>query len=165
MRPASYAVIAAMTLLAACKEPTPPAEGADFHSIPPEGWAYGSCFEFVPAPEPADNRGTGRMAIAVRHTDAYPYSNLWLELATPVAGTDSMRLDTVDITLADVYGKWYGRGVGVSFVTVDTLPGTYCYDIDRPARLRNIMRVDTLPEVEQIGLILFPDNVTSDTAL
>ena len=99
----------------------------------------------------------------MRHTNGYLYSNLWLELATPVPGTDSMRLDTVNIPLADVYGKWYGRGVGVSYVAVDTLAGTYGYDSARPARLRHIMRVDTLPDVEQIGLILFPDNVIPDS--
>ena len=161
MRRAAYAAIAAWTLLTACKEPAPPGEGADFRTIPAEGWAYGTEFEFVPTPTPADNSGTGRIAVAVRHTNGYRYSNLWLELATPVPDTDSMRIDTVNIPLADTYGKWYGRGVGVSFVTVDTLAATYAYDLDRPARLRHIMRIDTLQDIEQIGLILFPDNVNT----
>ena len=43
------------------------------------------------------------------------------------------------------------------------IAGTYGYDSARPARLRHIMRVDTLPDVEQIGLILFPDNVIPDS--
>ncbi len=163
MRRAAWVLTAVTALLAGCSRPTPPGEAAGFHSIPASGWAYGDTLEFEPTPEQAAAAGTGRIAIAVRHTNGYLYSNLWLELATPVPGTDSMRLDTVNIPLADVYGKWYGRGVGVSYVAVDTLAGTYGYDSARPARLRHIMRVDTLPDVEQIGLILFPDNVIPDS--
>lgn len=166
MRSTSFlclAIAAAVALLSACKQPAPPAEGADFRTIPADGWAYGTEYEFTPTPEPAVNRGTCRVAIAVRHTNGYQFSNLWLELATPVDDTDSMRRDTVNIPLADVYGHWYGRGVGVSYVTVDTLPGRYSYDCDRPAHLRHIMRVDTLTDIEQIGLIIFPDKLTPDT--
>lgn len=154
---APLALIAALALpvfLHGCKEPGPPAENAAFVSVPADGWAYGDAFEFTPVPEPAAKSGDARIAVAVRHTNGYLYSNLWLELATPLAAdVDSMRLDTVNIELADVYGKWHGRGLGVSYVTVDTLPGLYRYDVDHPARIRHIMRVDTLADVEQVGLI------------
>lgn len=154
------ALLAAMAAVS-CSEPAPPAESADFKSVPAAGWAYGDTFEYVPSL--ADSVGNARLAIAVRHTDAYLYSNLWLELATPVEGTDSMTLDTVNVLLADIYGKWYGRGVGVSYVTSDTLPGIYAYDKNRPARLRHIMRVDTLPDIEQVGIIFIPvSHATAD---
>lgn len=142
-------------LTTACQKPEPSAEGAAFASVPVDGWAYGETFEFVPTPGFADSDGTARIAVAVRHTDSYLYSNLWLELATPVAGTDSMRLDTLNIRLADNFGKWYGRGSGVSFVLSDTLPGRFVYDEEHPARLRHIMRVDTLHDIEQIGVVYF----------
>lgn len=147
--------VALMALASACKEPGPAQEGASFESIDPAGWAYGDVLEFQPTPSFAESDGEVSVAIAVRHTDAYLYSNLWLELATPVAGTDSMRLDTINISLADNFGKWYGRGVGVSFVKSDTLPGRYAYDEEHPARLRHIMRVDTLQGLEQVGLVYF----------
>lgn len=142
-------------LLSGCKEPAPLTEGASFKSIEADGWAYGQAYEFNPAPAFTEPDGTARIAIAVRHSDAYLYSNLWLELATPVPGTDSLKLDTVNVPLADVYGKWLGRGVGVSYVTSDTLPGRYAFDDELPARVRHIMRVDTLKDIEQIGLIYF----------
>lgn len=142
-------------VLTACKEPAPLTEGASFQSVDADGWAYGQMYEFNPEPAFSEPDGTARIAIAVRHSDAYLYSNLWLELATPVAGTDSMRLDTVNVPLADVYGKWLGRGVGVSYMTSDTLPGRYAFDDKIPARVRHIMRVDTLKDIEQIGLIYF----------
>lgn len=154
MRHAIMAAAAALVLATACKEPGPAPESAAFRSLPAEGWVYGDELEFVPVPEPEKTHGDARVAVAVRHTNGYLYSNLWLELSTPLAGyPDSMRVDTVNIPLADVYGKWYGRGLGVTFVTTDTLPGLYHYDIDRPARLRHVMRVDTVADLEQIGLI------------
>ncbi len=110
MRRATFltAVVVALALAQGCAEPAPLDESADFKTVPARGWAYGDTFEYTP--DLADSVGKSRIAIAVRHTDGYLYSNVWLELATPVAGTDSMAVDTINIPLADVYGKWYGRG-------------------------------------------------------
>lgn len=155
MRRFPLVAICCVLLLSGCKEPAPLTEGASFKSIEADGWAYGQAYEFNPAPAFTEPDGTARIAIAVRHSDAYLYSNLWLELATPVPGTDSLKLDTVNVPLADVYGKWLGIGVGVSYVTSDTLPGRYAFDDELPARVRHIMRVDTLKDIEQIGLIYF----------
>ena len=162
MRCATFltAVVVALALAQGCAEPAPLDESADFKTVPARGWAYGDTFEYTP--DLADSVGKSRIAIAVRHTDGYLYSNVWLELATPVAGTDSMAVDTINIPLADVYGKWYGRGVGVSYVTTDTLPAPYGYDKSRPVKLRHIMRVDTLADIEQVGVIFLP--LTHDTA-
>lgn len=100
----------------------------------------------------------GALALAVRHTNGYPYSNLWLEITIPQA--DTALVDTVDIRLADPFGQWYGTGIGVSYQRVDTvyphiniLPGA-------PVTLRHIMRVDTLAEIEQIGLIFTPESAS-----
>lgn len=140
--------------LASCSEPAPAAEGAGFVTLPADGWGYGHELTFEPTPELEPAQGTATAVIAVRHTDAYRYSNLWLEMATPVEGTDSMRLDTINVPLADVFGHWYGRGVGPSYVATDTLPVPVSYDRNRPTRIRHIMRVDTVTDIEQIGLIL-----------
>lgn len=147
-------MLVVLLAMAACGEPKSPDEAAGFETVPASGWAYGHDLTFEPTPDLEPASGTARAIIAVRHTDAYRYSNLWLELATPVAGTDSMRLDTVNVPLADVYGHWYGRGVGVSYVTADTLAEPVGYDRERPARIRHIMRTDTITDIEQIGLIL-----------
>ncbi len=149
------ATLGALTLFTSCKEPSPLSEGAGFKSIDRRGWVYGDSYEFNPSPDFAEARGTARMAVVVRHTGAYLYSNLWLEVATPVAPGDSMKLDTINIKLADIYGRWLGKGLGVSYVKTDTLPGRYGFDEDVPAKVRHIMRVDTLNDVEQIGLIYF----------
>ena len=64
-----------------------------------------------------------------------------------------MRRDTINVPLADDFGRWYGRGVGVSFATIDTLPGSYTLLRQRPVYVRHIMRCDTLGDIEQIGLV------------
>ena len=124
---------------------------ASFNSIPNSGWAYGDTLSFdIPHP---DSIATGKLAVVVRHTDNYQYSNLWLELTTPLDST-STRVDTINFQLADIYGKWHGNGVGTSFTTIDTLDDSYRFERHRPAMLRHIMRSDTIRHIEQIGLIL-----------
>lgn len=127
------------------------AEDAAFVSFDDAGWRYGDTLDFIPAfADSAD--ATARIAVAVRHSNSYEYSNLWLEIQTTDA-RDSVHIDTVNVILADVFGKWYGRGTGVSYVCTDTLPSVYSLRAGEPVRLRHVMRVDSLLDIEQIGLI------------
>ncbi len=124
-----------------------------FADIDPRGWLYGDTV--VLRPGLPDSISSGRLAVTLRHTDAYDFSNLWVEITVPYA--DTVQVDTLDIRLADVYGRWYGRGVGVSYLTADTLPGRYTITTADSINIRHIMRVDTLTEIEQIGLIFIPE--------
>lgn len=149
-------VVAVFALsLLSCGAPPGVDRGGDFADLPAEGWAYGDTLAFEPSPAPDSCLSDARVAVAVRHTSGYLYSNLWLEVSTPLAEGDSMLADTVSVELADEYGKWHGRGVGVSFVVTDTLPGRRIYRPGRPAYVRHVMRVDTLADIEQVGLIYF----------
>ena len=151
-------MIAALWLLTDC-QPTHLTEDAGFKAIAAKGWAYGESFEFTP--EYADSVGYTGVAVAVRHNNDYPYSNIWLELTSPQPGTDAMRIDTIDLEMADVYGHWYGRGAAMSYIIIDTLPGQYYYDRERPMSLRHIMRVDTVPDLTQVGVLFFnPTSIT-----
>ncbi len=148
---AAIAAATALTLAVSCDPPEPSYAG--FADIPAAGWPYADTLDIEPVLP--DSVAVGRLAVAVRHTNGYDYRNLWLEIATPML--DSVVADTVNVELADDYGRWYGRGVGVSYMTIDTLPGSYCLTRGRSARVRHVMRVDTLDAVEQIGLIFIPD--------
>jgi len=91
------------------------------------------------------------MILTVRHGNAYPYRNLWLEFTH--MGPDSiMRHDTLNIELADIYGRWHGSGLGTSFQYSDTISTNFMLYRDAGLKVRHIMRTDTLPAVEQIGL-------------
>lgn len=146
-----YAILIALAaVLWGCANPE--TSEAEFTAIPEYGWPYGDTLKLdIPT---ADSVAVGRLAVTVRHTNAYLYRNLWLEVSTPLA--DTVVADTVNIELADAYGRWYGRGVGVSYAHTDTLPRSVCLTRGRPVMVRHIMRVDTLADVEQIGLTFIP---------
>ncbi len=150
-------ILGAAAALAGCSQP----EGsyAAFSALPGSSWPYPDTLLIEPSLP--DSVAVGRLAVAVRHTNGYEYRNLWLEISTPML--DTLVTDTVNIGLADDYGRWYGRGIGVSYVTTDTLPGSYCLTRGSAVRVRHIMRVDTLRDIEQIGLIFIPETCTPPT--
>ena len=120
-----------------------------FRNIPSGGWVYGDTLDFV---FPCDSvNPDGYLAFAVRHTGAYKYANLWVEVT--LKNDDTTVLDTLNIRLADKYGRRLGRGVGVSYVKVDTILGNISFEKPFTAGVRHIMRVDTLRDIEQLGLI------------
>lgn len=122
-------------------------EVSDFAAIDASGWNYGDTL-FLDLTS-RDSICVGDLAVAIRHSADYDYSNIWLELSYPPA--DSLKADTVNITLADVYGNWYGTGLGLSYQYVDTVKK----QMSMPKRIgiRHIMRVDRLKGIEQAGLI------------
>lgn len=127
-------------------------EDSEFHAVPARGWAYGDTLTFEPGL--SDSIVEGRLAVAVRHSSAYIFGNLWIEVTIPPAPGDSVaEVDTFNVVLADDYGKWLGRGSGVSFVKVDTLPGRHAIERGRNVAVRHIMRVDTVTDIEQVGII------------
>jgi gliding motility-associated lipoprotein GldH len=121
---------------------------SEFKDIDSEGWQYGDTLTFKPTI--TDSLADGKLMLAVRHSNAYQYANLWLEISYPMA--DTIIADTINVKLADVYGRWYGKGLGVSFQKSDTLSRNFKLHRDTPIKLRHIMRVDTLSAIEQVGI-------------
>jgi len=50
----------------------------------------------------ADKQAAYRMIVYIRHTEKYPYQNMWLFIG------DSLRRDTIEFYLADDRGQWLG---------------------------------------------------------
>jgi len=94
--------------------------------------------------------GQSRLELTIRHSDAYPNANLWLELSYPSA--DTVMTDTFNITLADRYGKWLGHGIGPSYQMSKLITTRHRLNDGAKVRLRHVMRIDTLRHIEQIGL-------------
>lgn len=131
---------------------------SSFATLPDHGWAYADTLKFLP--ELDDSLARGRIVLAVRHTAAYPYANLWIELSTEAdsTGLTEARTDTINMRLSDRNGRWLGRGLGASYQTADTLPAVYTLADSAAVRVRHVMRVDTLADVEQVGIIFIPQN-------
>lgn len=127
-------------------------ERSDFAGIPPEGWLYGDTLEFSLAGNDSVVLQGADLAVVVRHTNNYEYSNIWLELT--YLGADSLHTDTLNLQLADEFGTWRGTGTGVSFQRIDTVRHGIDIASWAPVKVRHIMRVDTLREVEQVGIVI-----------
>lgn len=126
--------------------------------LPAKGWAYGDTISLLPVDTTlSDNDSivTGALEVALRHSSDYPYSNLWLEVT--YHSERHMMRDTLDITLADVYGRWLGSGFGASYQQSVLINPSAVIDVTRPVMVRHIMRVDTLQGIDQVGVFIQRD--------
>lgn len=122
-----------------------------FANIPAEGWDYREPVEFTPAI--TDSLAVGELVIALRHSNAYPYSNIWIEMRRFAPDSTLTHIDTLNITMADIYGRWYGTGLGTSYQITDTMPASIAIERGSRIHIRHIMRQDTLPAIEQVGIL------------
>lgn len=126
---------------------------AEYTDLPEEGWRYGDTLRFRPVHR--DSICRGRLAVAVRHDNHYPYGSLWLE--TTVVDNGRPRKDTLELQLADRFGSWRGRGIGVSFQFADTVDRPFLHASGTPVKVRHIMRSDTLAGISQLIIFFLPE--------
>jgi len=122
-------------------------------SIPAEGWAYGDTLLLTPADTSLTDNDSlvhRSLRLGLVHTSAYPYANLWLEVT--FRGGTKMYRDTVNLTLADIYGRWLGKGFGSFYQCEVMLTPDAEIDVTQPVLVRHIMRVDTLRHIDRIGI-------------
>lgn len=132
---------------------------SEFHTIPEAGWAYVDTILFHPMFQ--DSIAVGSLSLALRHTSDYPFSAVAVEITYPT-GTQCV-CDTVIFTLADSYGRWIGKGFGASYQMESRLPNHNITLADSSEiRVRQIMRVDTLHGIDQIG-VFFTENKLAHT--
>ena len=72
-----------------------------FSPISSEEWHMDSLAQFVYSIE--DTASDYQMLIYIRHTEQYPYQNMWLFV------DDAGRQDTIEFYLADDRGQWLGN--------------------------------------------------------
>lgn len=114
-----------------------------FTTVGRQGWSADSALVFVVTG--ADTTRHYDAEIHVRHTQQYPYQNLWL----------FVEQDTIQLYLADQRGRWIGRRSGGYYETYvvwrEDMPITS--DTLRIGVVQ-AMREDTLVGITDIGLIL-----------
>lgn len=144
-----------LSLISLCLGACAPGQNdfCEFRQLPESGWIYGDTTMFVP--QFADSAMQAVPVIAVRHSNAYIYSNLWLEIARRHADGAITR-DTVNLRFSDIYGRWHGHGFGASYQYADTLRQLPPVTAGDTLVVRHIMRVDTLRDIEQLGVMFVP---------
>lgn len=77
-------------------------------SIPKYEWSY----SYIPSFEFAitDTASSYEIYVVLRHTDAYRYNNIWLNLGTKFPG-DSTRYQRFEFQLGSDAGGWEGTGM------------------------------------------------------
>lgn len=123
--------------------------------IPQNAWTYNykPTFTF----DITDTAVIYQTFLLIRHTQAYPYSNLWMWVNIKMPGDSIMKKERVNIMLAETNGKWLGRGMGeiweqrlpVRFADSSinfSKKGTYQISLEQD------MRINPLPEVLHVGL-------------
>lgn len=127
-------------------------EHSGYASVAPGGWLYGDTLTLLPGMPDTTDVVRADIAVALRHSNSYEYSNIWLSLT--YNGADSTVTDTFAITLADDFGNWCGRGMGVSYQMIDTVLRDVAIDLAKPVKINHIMRTDTLSGIEQAGVVI-----------
>ena len=109
---------------------------------------YSFSFEITDSSTPYD------ISIQLRHSDIYPYQNLWV-LFEEFQPSNAAVKDTVEWMLADNSGRWTGNGITLfqnKFLLKKNhhFPDTGTYTVN----LRHGMRDDRLKGIEDIGLLV-----------
>lgn len=123
-----------------------------FTSLPDNRWAYADTLTF--RVERADSLTPGTLSVAVTNTTDYPYSNLWLEITYP--HQEATYRDTVNLSLADEYGRWTGKGFGADFQSEAKVARGVVLPNGSEIKVRHILRADTLEGISQVGVTLNP---------
>ncbi|QZE14149.1 gliding motility lipoprotein GldH [Halosquirtibacter laminarini] len=113
-----------------------------YYTIEDGEWHQDSLVVFKP--HISNNDLAYDMDITIRNTNSYIYSNLWLFVKT-ISPKGKVFNDTLEVTMADLRGKWIGRGLGDTFelkypfkentLLPDT--GNYCIQIIQGMRSDN----------------------------
>lgn len=150
--PKSLSLLLVAAALAAC---TATPEGyRGFEPVDPAGWAYGDTVWFGLEGLCADSTAPLELTLAVIHGDTYRYSNLWLEVSYPTPPMNAVARDTLQLTLADSYGRWLGRGVGGAWQQEAPLHFRAQPAPGARVGVRHIMRVDTLRGLQHLGIAI-----------
>lgn len=130
-----------------------------YRSTGPYGWDSSDTLEFRLPSALCKNRY--RLDIGIRHTECYPYRDLWISILHPAR---PQAVDTLHIWLADSAGHWLGHGLsGSSCQYVSGKHSLVLAANDSVLRIVHLMSRKHLPGLTDVGLRLsaFPPRVDS----
>lgn len=122
--------------------------------IPQNAWSYSykPSFTF----DITDTTVSYQPYFLIRHTQAYPYCNIWVWAYVKTPGDSVVKKTRINVTLAETSGRWLGRGMGEIYEQQMAISlgdsvnfskaGTYKVSFEQN------MRVNPLPEVMNVGL-------------
>jgi len=134
-------IVLSSLCLAACQNKTIYSE---YQSVDINAWHMDSVLRFeVPI---TDTMGTYNVLLHVRHTDAYPYQNMWLFVE------DNMSLDTIEFYLANDRGEWLGNGHSLMEMPILYRERIHLTDSTYSITIQQAMREERLRGIADIGV-------------
>ena len=135
---------------------------SEVRDLPLDGWQVDSalCFDV----NLSDTASAYDIIVYVRHTDNYPYQNMWLIVEHDYLQTlfaDSTMttqhvsmVDTIEFYLADQRGRWLGNGAGSTHEMPVLFADNYHFPADSVHHfaIRHAMRETSLRGVTNVGL-------------
>lgn len=112
------------------------------------GWGADSLLTFTIAVP--DTAATYDVLLHVRHTDAYPYQNMWLFVGEQQA--QMQRFDTIEFYLADDRGRWLGNGHSTREMPILYKQGIHFTDTVYQLTIQQGMREEALKGVSDVGV-------------
>jgi len=122
--------------------------------MPNQSWGYKDANNFVF--HISDTASRYRVFFVMRHTDAYEYNNIWIQIASQLPGDSTWRKDRFNIPLANEKG-WLGTGMDDLFdhrVLLYPQPVAFRKPGNYQLEIKQDMRVDPLEHVMNVGLRL-----------
>jgi gliding motility-associated lipoprotein GldH len=126
-------------------------------TIPNQAWSSKFKPDIAFTIQGADTLSRYNVYLVLRHTDAYRYKNIWLNVRTK-APNDSTQIQPLNLQLATDNKGWLGSGMDDIFehrilITPPQYParlnaGTYHFELE------NIMREDPLKNIMNVGIRL-----------
>ena len=129
----------------------------EWRDIDKGSWSKDSSAVFKPIID--DSIQSVDIILGIRNTNDYSFSNLWC-FVTMVSPDSVVTKDTVDLTLASPYGKWYGSGWGNLFTSLHYYKQNYRFkgSGEYTFYLQHGMRQEPLDGIQSVGLRLaLPD--------
>lgn len=105
-----------------------------------------------------DSLATYNLYFLIRHTEAYPFSNIWLRFSIKGPQDSVAKTQQIEIPLAQDNGQWYGRRMSEIWeqrmpIATEKGPNILFPNKGRyTIQFEHLMRTNPLPEVMNIGL-------------
>jgi len=117
------------------------------------GWNYDEVIRFNF--EIKDTTVLYDLSFSVRHTNDYPFSNLWLKTIT-IIPDETKKEARLELILAEADGQWRGKGMGHTKSLLTPIQEKFHFAKTGKYEIQVIqnMRTNPLPSIQSIGLML-----------
>jgi len=144
-----------VTLLISACQKTSSYQNAE--ELPASGWVLGKSINFRDSLTDADPENL-HYAIELRHSNIYPYQNIWLYIQTKCSD-GTTRMDSIDCKLSEPNGRWLGTGWGSLYNISFQLPDLKIKKTSKKRwfsiQIQHGLRDETIKGIENIGVRLY----------